>query len=155
MTELMSLRRICTILTLTVAGGITVCGQTARDLVKGNLIQFNDNGGWRWYQDERAVIDVAAGKLLLGSDGSGTGVGGSPRSGDVEAVLFDLKTRSLQRFTLRKGDPSVFYCDDHCAPAFIVRPDGKYLTFYAAHFNDSSSHYRLYDGSTWGAGKGL
>jgi hypothetical protein len=28
------------------------------DIVEGNLIQFNDNGFWCWYQDERAVIDV-------------------------------------------------------------------------------------------------
>ena len=27
------------------------------DQVSGNLIQFNDNGAWCWYQDERAVID--------------------------------------------------------------------------------------------------
>jgi hypothetical protein len=124
--------------------------QTPRDLVKGNLIQFNDNGGWCWYQDERAVIDIVGGKLLLGSDGSSLGVGGSPRSGDVEAVLFDLKTRSLQRFTLKEGN-SIFYCDDHNAPAFLVRPDRKYLAFYAAHFNDTSSHYRVFDGSTWGS----
>jgi hypothetical protein len=135
---------------LTVITASISLSQTSRDLVKGNLIQFNDNGAWCWYQDERAVIDFAAGKLLLGSDGSGSGVGGSPRSGDVEAVLFDLNSRVPKRFTLREGDPSIFYCDDHCAPAFIIRPDGEYLAFYAAHFNDTSSHYRLYDGTAWG-----
>ncbi len=145
--------KIFLVAALVVTTGTISFGQNARDLVKGNLIQFNDNGGWCWYQDERAIVDMTAGKLLLGSDGSGTGVGGSARSGDVEAVLFDLKTRSLQRYTLREGDPSVFYCDDHCAPAFLLRPDGKYLAFYAAHFNDSSSHYRLFDGSTWGPEK--
>lgn len=146
-------KRLQHTLMLTVCALSIVFGQSARDLVKGNLIQFNDNGAWCWYQDERAVVDVSAGKLLLGSDGSGTGVGGSPRSGDIEAVIFDLNTRSIQKFTMREGDPSVFYCDDHNAPAFLVRPDGKYLAFYAAHFNDSSSHYRVYDAGSWGPEK--
>jgi len=128
----------------------TVFGQNQRDLVKGNLIQFNDNGAWCWYQDERAVIDPILGKLVLGSDGSGSGVGGSPRSGDVEAVVFDLRSGIPTRFTLRESDPTAFYCDDHNAPAFVVRPDGKYLSMYAAHFNDTSSHYRVYDGGVWG-----
>ena len=74
-------------------------GQTGRDLVKGNLIQFNDDGGRCWYQDERVVVDIATGNILLGSDGSGIGVGGSPRSGDVEAVLFDLRTRTTWSWT--------------------------------------------------------
>jgi hypothetical protein len=42
------------------------------DLVKGNLVQFNDNGAWCWYQVERAVIDVEGGKLIVGSDADGT-----------------------------------------------------------------------------------
>jgi hypothetical protein len=87
MAKLILFRRMCVMITFMIAGGVSVYGQTARDLVKGNLIQFNDNGGWCWYQDERAVIDVSTAKLLLGSDGSSAGVGGSPRSGDVEAVL--------------------------------------------------------------------
>ncbi len=53
------------------------------DLVKGNLIQFNDNGAWCWHQDELAVIDVEGGKLIVGSDANGISVGGSPRNGDT------------------------------------------------------------------------
>ena len=36
-------------------------------------------------------------------------------------------------------------CDDHSAPAFIIRPDGKYLTMYAEHYDYYNSHYRIYD----------
>ncbi len=115
----------------------------AQDLVSGNLIQFNDNGAWCWYQDERAVIDIMGGKLIIGSDASGSGVGGSSRNGNIEVVIFDLKTGLLRRFTLMETS-----CDDHNAPAFLVRPDGKYLVLYAKHYDDSS-RYRIYDGNNW------
>jgi hypothetical protein len=126
-------------------------GQTQRDLVSGNLIQFSDNGAWCWYQDERAVIDIAAGKMILGYNASGSGVGGSLRDGDVDAVIFDLQNGLLEKFTMKEDEPVAFYCDDHNAPAFLVRPDGKYLAMYAAHFNDTTSYYRIYDQGTWGA----
>ncbi|MDZ7261252.1 MAG: T9SS type A sorting domain-containing protein [candidate division KSB1 bacterium] len=122
-----------------------VFGQDARDIVDGNLIQFNDNGAWCWYQDERAVVDVAGGKLIIGSDASGAGVGGSSRNGNIEAVIYDLQTGLLQKFVLMKAG-----CDDHNAPAFLVRPDGKYLAMYAQHY-DTASRYRIYDGSQWSA----
>jgi len=117
--------------------------QEARDLVSGNLIQFNDNGAWCWYQDERAVVDVVGGKLIIGSDASGNGVGGSSRNGNIEAVIFDLQTGLSERFMFMQAG-----CDDHNAPAFLVRPDGKYLAMYAQHYDDYS-RYRVYDGSRW------
>jgi hypothetical protein len=54
-----------------------------------------------------------------------------------------------QRFTLREGG-GYFYCDDHHAPGLLIRPDGKYTAFYAAHFGLQSSFFRIYDASTWG-----
>jgi len=60
-----------------------VCAQDAYDLVRGNLIQFNDNGAWCWYQDERAVVDITEGNLTIGSDASGAGVSGSSRDGHI------------------------------------------------------------------------
>jgi len=70
-----------------------------RDLVAGNLIQFNDNGTWCWFQDERAVVDVGGGKIVVGSVASASGRGGSPREGDVEASIFDLANGTSQRYT--------------------------------------------------------
>ena len=130
-----------TILTLL---GAAAYGQTARDLVKGNLIQFNDNGAWCWYQDERAVVDTATGKLVLGSDASGSGVGGSARNGVIDAVIFDLESGLSQRFALAQ-----FGCDDHNAPAFLVRPDGKYIAMYAQHYDQYNSRYRIFNGGSW------
>lgn len=122
---------------------IEIIAQEAQDLVSGNLIQLNDNGAWCWYQDERAVVDILVDKLIIGSDASGSGVGGSSRNGNIEVVIFDLKTGLSQRFILMKAG-----CDDHNAPAFWVRPDGKYLVMYAQHY-DTASRYRIYDGNCW------
>ncbi len=122
-----------------------IFGQEASDLVSGNLIQFNDNGAWCWYQDERTVVDITAGKLIIGSDASGSGVGGFSRDGTIESVIFDLQTGQLQRFTFMDVG-----CDDHNTPAFLVRPDGKYLAMYAQHYDDYS-RYRIYEGSDWSA----
>lgn len=121
----------------------------AQDLVNGNLVQFSDNGAWCWYQDERVVVDVAGGKLVVGSVASRYGVGGLPRDGDINAILFDLESGRNQRFTLKHGYTSYGGGDDHNAPAFLVRPDGKYLVVYAGHNNDNFSRYHIYDGSSW------
>jgi hypothetical protein len=118
---------------------------SAEDIVNGNLIQFNDNGAWCWYQDERTVVDQAGGKLIIGSDASGSGTGGNSRNGNIEAVIFDLQTRELQRNILR-----ILSCDDHNTAAFLIRPDGKYLAFYAGHNYDNYSYYRIYDNGAWG-----
>jgi hypothetical protein len=128
--------------------------QEHRDIVNGNLIQFNDNGAWCWYQDERGVVDTAKGKIIVASVTSAAGVGGSPVDGDLRAVIFDLNTMTPQEYLLRHGGGN-FYCDDHHAPAVLVRPDGKYLAMYAAHFNDTTSYYRIYDGDQWGPENGF
>jgi hypothetical protein len=120
---------------------------TPSDRVAGNLIQFNDNGGWSWYMDERAIVDAAGGKLIAGSDATGAGVGGSSRSGGVEAVLFDLQSGTSQRSTLFIGSP--LGPDDHNAPAFMLRPDGKYLSQWTGHNNNFLSYFRVYNGTAW------
>lgn len=118
--------------------------QTPQDYVLGNLIQFNDNGLWCWFQDERAVVDRQTHKVILGSDASGTGVGGSAHDGNIEAVIFDLNSRTPQRYLLADMG-----CDDHNVPGFIIRPDGKYLALYSAHYDYYKNRYRIFDGSSW------
>ncbi|HQU73658.1 MAG TPA: hypothetical protein PLG66_15240, partial [Calditrichia bacterium] len=51
----------------------SIFSQGNGDYVRGNLIQFNSNGAWCWYQDERALLDTLAGKLIVGSVASGSG----------------------------------------------------------------------------------
>ena len=121
------------------------------DVVAGNLMQFNDNGNWTWYCDERSVVDAARGRLIVGSDASPAGFGGSPRGGDVETVIFDLATGAWRRDTLKDGasNPGVFYADDHNTPGLLVRPDGKYLACYAGHNTEHFSYWRNFDGTNW------
>ena len=123
---------------------ISALGQS--DLVNGNLIQFNDNGAWCWYQDERAIIDTALGKLIFGSDASGSGIGGSTRNGNIEGIIYDLQTGSMDKIVFWKPG-----CDDHNVPAFLIRPDGKYISMYAEHYDRWNSRYRIYDGNSWGS----
>lgn len=120
------------------------------DRVRGNLIQFSSNGGWCWYQDERAVVDPAAGRLVIGAVENGAGVGGPERQGDIVALHHDLETGATERFLLRDALTSFGGGDDHNAPAFLVRPDGRILTCYAGHNNDFTTYYRITDGAAWG-----
>jgi len=123
------------------------------DLVAGNLIQFNDNGNWTWYSDERSVIDIARGNLVVGSDACGIGMGGSVRAGDVEVVIHNLATGGRRRYTLKDGasDPGAFYADDHNTPGLLVRPDGKYLAWYCGHNTERTNYWRNFDGTNWTA----
>ena len=114
------------------------------DAVAGTKITFNDNGGWCWYQDERAIVDTKAGKLIIGSVGSG-----GNRTGNIEAVVYDLAAGTKIGPT-KIGNLSV---DDHNAPAFNIRPDGKYVATWATHRTDCNTYYSIFDGSAWAAQK--
>src|SRR5699024_5028113 len=48
------------------------------------------NGGWCWFQDERALVDPATGTLLLGAVASTGGADGERRGGDVDLHVVDL-----------------------------------------------------------------
>jgi hypothetical protein len=134
----------------TSAGGSNACPDLpaaptgSTDAVAGNLIQYNDDGGWCWYQDERAVVDAKAKKLVIGS----VGFKGS-RVGNIEAVVYDMATGKASS-PAKLGNIGV---DDHSAPAMIVRPDGKYTAVWAGHRADCKTYYNIYDGSTWSAAK--
>jgi len=106
------------------------------------ITQFNDNGAWNWFQDERAVVDRAKNKFVIGSVASG-----GERDGHVEAVVYDVATGTKQLFTL--GTSLEAYPDDHNAPAFLVRPDGKYFAMWAGHRLDCYSRTSIFDGSAW------
>jgi hypothetical protein len=137
------------LLYLFMAAGVCF-GQGARDLVRGNLIQFNDNGFWCWYQDERAVVDMKKGLILLGSAASGTGTGGPARNGANDAVMYDLVSGTVKRFLLAQWTGN---CDDHNAPGFLIRPDGNYIAMYDQHYDNYVTRYRIFDGAAWAAEK--
>src|ERR1700678_2772490 len=94
----------------------------ASDLVSGNLIQFNENGAWCWYQDPRVLFDKTNGTVLISSIAAAEGVDGKARGGNVEVVAYHLADGSKTRFVLHQGlQPQ----DDHNAAAFLLRADGR------------------------------
>ena len=99
--------------------------------VASGLQTFMTDAGWCWFQDPRAVIHE--GTLYTGGvqgNGSGSAVVGRY---DLEAGIV------LGRDIVHRE----FDCDDHNAPVFYVRPDGRMLTVYARHHRDNRHCYRI------------
>jgi hypothetical protein len=124
---------------------------SAADLVAGNLIQFNENGAWCWYQDPRLVIDKADNTVLISSVANSEGVDGDRRAGDVDVVAFHPDTGARSRYVLHHGlQPQ----DDHNVAALLIRPDGRYLAMYSRHNYDHLSYWRVstrpHDAGDWG-----
>lgn len=107
--------------------------------VAGDLVLFNDNGAWSWFEDERAIVDVAAGKLIVSSVANSSGTGGLARHGDVEVASYDLSTGELLQFTLNNG----LQADDHNSAALWRRSDGRYVALYAKHGSDQLTRFRI------------
>lgn len=102
---------------------------------------LNDDGGWCWYQDERAIVHNA--RLILGSIASG--YLDPSRKGRVEATVFDLGSTEVTIIPFHVPDSpaeATRWLDDHNVPAFEVLPDGRVLAVYAKHGLDADIYYR-------------
>lgn len=113
-------------------------------------IVLNDNGGWSWFEDERAIVDPVAGMILVSSVADSSGAGGGSRNGDVDVVALNLSTKEIQSYVLH----SRLQADDHNSASLYIRPDGRYVAMYATHGSDPWSRYRIstnpHDASAWG-----
>lgn len=112
----------------------------AAPLAAKDIIQFNDNGGWCWYQDERAIVDAKAGKFVISSVASG-----GNRNSDQEVVIYDIATGQKKQTTLQ-GDLNP---DDHNSPALFLRPDGGYSALWATHRDNCLNYFSTYNGTEW------
>jgi hypothetical protein len=122
------------------AGGHAACpALPSAPLPAASIIQFNDNGAWSWMQDERAIVDAAGGKFVIGSIASG-----GTRDGDIEAVVHDIATGRNDRYTLGN-----VYANDHDSPVLLARPDGKYLATFVDRQSTCASYSAIFDGSSW------
>ncbi len=83
------------------------------------------NGGWCWFQDERAI--VTGGKLVFGSIAGCNRAGFA--AGDVTVTSYDLRTGHHETSTLHAR----FQTDDHDVPALLALPDGRILATYQSH----------------------
>jgi hypothetical protein len=111
----------------------------AVDDVAGDLIIFNDNGAWSWFDDERVIVESAHGKIVLSSVANSHGPGGASRGGDVEVISYALATRVSRRYTLADN----LQGDDHNSAALLILPDGRYLASYSKHASDNCLRYRV------------
>lgn len=111
-----------------------------KNWVNGDMLEFNDNGGWCWYQDERVIVDQEKGQLIIGSVASG-----GSRDKLVEIAHWDLaqKTRAIHPLK------AMSYTDDHDVAAIVKRPEGGYAAMWAGHNDDCNSYFSVYDGSAW------
>jgi hypothetical protein len=104
----------------------------------GELIRLNDDGGWCWFQGERAIVHD--GRLLVGSVAAGAH--DPERKGDVELTVYDPADDRARRITLHEG----LGLDDHNTPALLARQDGRLLAVWAAHGSENRFYYRLTTG---------
>jgi hypothetical protein len=103
-------------------------------------VVLNDDGGWCWFQDERAL--VVGDRLVVGSVAAGRH--DPSRRGAVEVTGVDLATRALTRVRLNESPlPPEDGYDDHNAPTFLVRDDGRLLAVYAGHGTENRFRYRV------------
>ncbi len=96
---------------------------------KQQIVQLNEDSGWCWYQDERAIID---GDQLIYAGVTSTGAN--------MVSSYNLKSGQHHNFILNKDSLPV---DDHNVGVLLVRPDGKYLSVYAGHGVDQLMRYRI------------
>lgn len=91
-----------------------------------NPYLLNPNGGWCWFQDERALVigNTLVFASVAGSDGEGASVG------DVQVTSVPLDDFSNPVVTtLATG----FQPDDHDVPALLRLADGRLAAFYQTH----------------------
>jgi hypothetical protein len=113
--------------------------QSQTNWVDSKLIEYNSDGAWAWFQDERAVVDTAGEKLIIGSANT---------KSSVDITIFDLKKEEVASST--RFNP-LRYLDDHNAPAVMVAPGGAYIAMWAHHYDEYDSHYSIYDNNAWSA----
>jgi hypothetical protein len=104
------------------------------------IVRLNDNGAWSWFMDPRAIVHE--GKLIAGSVravGSNQANSSDPRWGNVEVSVYDLESGKVDTVVLHPHLEQ----DDHDAPAFLVRKDGRYLAVYSMHARERRMYYRI------------
>jgi hypothetical protein len=108
--------------------------------VAAGLVRLNDNGAWSWFMDPRVIVNE--GKLIAGSVravGSNQANVSDPKWGNVEVSVYDIETGKVDTVVLHPHLEQ----DDHNAPAFLVRRDGRYLAVYSMHARERRMYYRI------------
>lgn len=116
-------------------------GQTA-----GAVFVVKRNGGWCWFQDERAILD--GGKLLVGTI-AGTNKHGS----EGGAVAITALALEGSKDDARATELAKLEVDDHNSPSLVKLANGRYLAAYTRHAGDRWMRWRVSsapsDASAW------
>lgn len=107
------------------------------------VIQFTNNGGWTWYNDERVIVDAEAGKIVVGSAASSAS--NQSANTNIEIVIHDLKTGINQKKSLG----TLSYSDDHNNPGIVANAPGEYVVAYAHHNVDCNTYWATYKDNAW------
>ena len=139
----MPIYRICAVAIAITVAGFAASGAGAaeapdttaydRTADRHEFAVFLENGGWCWFQDPRMLVQDN--NLFVGS------VQGNAR-GSAKVGIYDLRQKKrLDTVILREQ----FGHDDHNAPVFYARPDGRVLAVYALHGTNKTHYYRISD----------
>lgn len=90
---------------------------------------IKQNGGWCWFENERAIVDDD--RVIVGTVSS--------PEGHIEVTSYHLQTKKIQSARLHENLQS----DDHNSPALLRLPDGRYLASYSTHGGDRSIRWRV------------
>ncbi|MEE2907995.1 MAG: hypothetical protein VX527_09215, partial [Planctomycetota bacterium] len=115
----------CLLLSMALCAG---CSHGTRPDPAAVHFTVTDDGGWCWFQDERAIVDDHL--LIVGSVASGHK--STRRAGNVEVHWRNLVTGESGTSVLHERLDR----DDHAVPAFVVLPDGRYMAVYTSHGHD-------------------
>ena len=115
----------CLILSMVLCTG---CSHGTRPDPANVRFTMTDDGGWCWFQDERAIVDDHL--LIVGSVASG--YKSTRRAGNVEVHWRNLVTGESGTSVLHERLDK----DDHAVPALILLPDGRYMAVYTSHGHD-------------------
>lgn len=110
---------------------------------RGDVTVFNENGGWTWYNDERVVVDAAAGKIVVSSAASSAS--SQTSNPNIDVVIHDLATKK----NTKKSLGNLSYSDDHNNGGIVVKAPGEYFVAYAHHNKECNSYWANYSGGSW------
>jgi hypothetical protein len=133
------------------AGQVMTCPYTAptvpstfpQNWTAAKVTQFNANGGWTWYNDERVVVDAAAGKIVISSAASSAS--SQTQNTSIDVVIHDLATGQ----NVKKSLGTLSYSDDHNNGGIVVKAPNEYFVAYAHHNVDCNTYWSNYSGGSW------
>lgn len=109
------------------------------DWTSGTVVQLSYDAAWGWLSNERAVVDVASGKLLASSNAYETGA--------TEVVIYNLSGGAKVAYVL--GSPGQ---DDQNSAALLVKGPGEYFAAWTGHEVDCNTYFSNFSDSAWSSG---